>query len=391
MPWKKHSRFKGRFSQRGPEHWQKRFESRRRFDGPPRWKHKQPRVLFFRMAFMFGMMALLVVGGMMALAFLITRLFEGDGRTAVLVWMGGCGLAVALPIMAFGMAMRAWRGIAAPLSEVMHAADAVAEGDLSTRVGEKRPGEFGKLAQSFNRMASELERADQQRRNLTADVAHELRTPLHIIQGNLEGVLDGVYEPSTDHINDTLEETQLLARLVEDLRTLSLAESGQLPMRHEKVSIAELLADVQTSFSGQAEAASIDLRLATNGDVSKMHIMGDMDRLDQVLSNLVANSLQHTPPDGSITLKAKLVDDSVQIQVQDTGKGIAADNLPFIFDRFWRGDKVRTHHEGTGSGLGLAITKQLVVAHNGRISVTSTPDEGTTFTISLPQSKLDAE
>lgn len=391
MPRRNRSCFKGRFDGRGPEHWQRRFESRRRFDGPPRWKHKQPRVLFLRMAFIFGLMALLVVGGMMALAFVITRLFEGDGRTAVLVWMGGCGLAFAMPIMALGLAMRAWKGIAAPLSEVMGAADAVAEGDLSVRVEEQRPGEFGGLARSFNRMASELERADQHRRNLTADVAHELRTPLHIIQGNLEGILDGVYQASPEHINDTLEETQLLGRLVEDLRTLSLAESGQLPMRHEKVFIVELLADVQTSFSGQAEAASIDLRLATNGDVSQLQISGDMDRLDQVVSNLVANSLQHTPPNGSITLKAKLVDDWVQIQVQDTGKGIAADDLPFIFDRFWRGDKVRTHHEGSGSGLGLAITKQLVVAHNGRISVTSTPGTGTTFTISLPQFALHTE
>ena len=389
MPWKKPTRYKRQFSHRGPEYWQQRWHDQRKFEGPSRWRHKQPRVLFFRMAFIFGLMALLVVGGMMALAFVIARLFEGDGRTAVLVWMGGCGLAFALPLLAFGLAMRAWSGIAAPLSEVMGAADAVAEGDLSVRVAETRPGEFGGLARSFNHMAAELERADQQRRNLTADVAHELRTPLHIIQGNLEGILDGVYPASPGHINDTLEETQLLARLVEDLRTLSLAETGQLPMRHEVVSIAELLADVQTSFSGQAEAASIDLGVVTNGDATTMQIMGDMDRLDQVLSNLVANSLQHTPTNGSILLKAKLVDESVQIQVQDSGKGIDAADLPFIFDRFWRGDKARTHHNGSGSGLGLAIAKQLVVAHNGRISVTSTPDEGTTFTISLPQSKLD--
>ncbi len=391
MPWKKQAHYKRRFSHHGPEYWQQRWHDRQNFEGPPRRRNKQPRVLFFRMAFIFGLMALLVVGGMMALAFLITRLFEGDGRTAVLVWMGGCGLAFALPMLAFRLAMQAWRGIAAPLSDVMSAANAVAEGDLSVRVAENRPGEFGGLARSFNHMAAELERSDQQRRNLTADVAHELRTPLHIIQGNLEGILDGVYPASSEHIIDTLEETQLLARLVEDLRTLSLAETGQLPMRREVVSIAELLADVQTSFSGQAEAAGIDLRVVTNGDVTKMRIMGDMDRLDQVLSNLTANSLQHTSAGGSITLKAKLVDDSVQIQVQDTGVGIASADLPYIFDRFWRGDKARTHHDGSGSGLGLAIAKQLVVAHNGRVSVASTPNEGTTFTISLPQTKLDAE
>jgi len=387
MPWKNYPGGDKRpFPHRRPPHDWQRWHAQR---GPRQWRQRRPRFLFFRMASVFGLMALLVVGGMLALAFVMTRLFEGDGKTAVLVWMGGCGLALALPLLAFVLAMRAWRDIAAPLSEVMGAADAVALGDLSTRVAENRPGEFGGLARSFNHMAAELERADQQRRNLTADVAHELRTPLHIIQGNLEGILDGVYPASPEHINDTLEETQLLARLVEDLRTLSLAETGQLPMRREVVSIAELLADVQTSFSGQAESAAVDLRIAISGDATQMSIMGDNDRLDQVLSNLTANSLQHTPSSGSITLKAKLVDDSVQIQVQDTGEGIASEDLPYIFDRFWRGDKARTHHDGSGSGLGLAIAKQLVVAHNGRITVTSTPGAGTTFTISLPQIKLD--
>ena len=173
MPGRRH--FRGK--RRGPDYWQQRWQEQRPNQGPPRWGHKQPRLLFIRMASVFGLMALLVVGGMLALAFVITRLFEGDGRTAVLVWMGGCGLAFALPMLAMSLAMRAWKGIAAPLSEVMRAADAVAEGDLSVRVGENRRGEFGGLARSFNHMASELERADQQRRNLTADVAHELRTP----------------------------------------------------------------------------------------------------------------------------------------------------------------------------------------------------------------------
>ena len=143
-----------------------------------------------------------------------------------------------------------------------------------------------------------------------------------------------------------------MGRLVEDLRTLSLAETGELPMRHEIVSIAELMSDVQTSFSGQAETAGIDLQVSTNGDASKMRIVGDIDRLDQVLSNLVANSLRHTDENGVlIALKAKLVDEDVQIQVQDSGKGIAPEDLPFVFDRFWRGDRARTHSDGAGSGL----------------------------------------
>ncbi|MCP5095168.1 MAG: HAMP domain-containing histidine kinase [Chloroflexi bacterium] len=363
-----------------------KFQKRHRH-GPRRPKHfgKRGRFIFLRFATMFGMMALLVAGGMLALAMLVTRLVDGSGRTAVLVWVGGCGFSVALPMLASVIAMRAWRNIALPLADVMTAADAMASGDLSVRVSEQRPGEFRPLAKSFNRMAGELEQAEQRRRNLTADVAHELRTPLHIIQGNLEGILDGVYEPSEDHINDTLDETRLLARLVEDLRILSLAEAGQLPLVKEPVDVIELLTDVQTSFSGQAAATGIELRVVNMG-VYDTTINGDIDRLDQVLSNLVANALRYTGSNGEILLTAAKSEDGICLQVKDNGAGIDPEVLPYIFDRFWRGNKARTHKDGSGSGLGLAIAKQLVVAHNGRISVESTLGEGTTFTIELPDS-----
>jgi two-component system sensor histidine kinase BaeS len=351
------------------------------------WRHRSKRkrgCLFLRFIWVFGFMVLLVVGGMAALAFLFTRLFGGDGQVAVLVWVGGCGLALALPLLAAGLAIWAFRSIATPLGDVMAAADAVAEGDLGVRVPVRGREEFARLAESFNRMVEELESADRQRRNLTADVAHELNTPLHIIQGNLEGILDDVYVPTEEHISATLDETRLLARLVDDLRTLSLAEAGELPLVWEPVDVTELLADVGTSFSGQAEDAGIDLHLEAVGDPTAMTITGDVGRLDQVLGNLMANALRHTPSGGTITLQADPMDGGVRIIVSDTGEGIPAEDLPAIFDRFWRGDRSRSHASGAGSGLGLAIVKQLVQSHGGRIGVESEPGQGTTFIIELP-------
>ena len=351
--------------------------------GEAHWRRR--RHMFMRFLIFFAFMVLLVAGGMTILALLITRQVGGDSRTAVIVWVGGCGMALALPLLAATLAFRTFRRVANPLAAVMNAADAVAEGDLSVRVPEFSGGnDFTRLANSFNNMTEELERADQQRRNLTADVAHELRTPLHIIQGNLEGVLDGVYEPTPDHIEATLDETRLLSRLVEDLHTLSLADAGQLPLNMEPVLVADLLADVVTSFSGQAEAQEIELRLKTAVLPPNTHITGDAGRLDQVLSNLVVNALRHTPAGGHIMLSAKPVDDAVEITVTDTGEGIAADDLPFVFERFWRGDRARTHSGGAGGGLGLAIAKQIVEAHNGRITVSSIPHENTTFSLNFP-------
>jgi two-component system OmpR family sensor kinase/two-component system sensor histidine kinase BaeS len=355
-------------------HWQNWGERRFR----PDW-HAKRRVLFFRFMGIMAAAVIFFLLGMAGLAYILTSLFGGDAQATALVWVLGCGMALGFPILVGIIAWRSFRSVVNPLAQVMTAADEVAEGDFSVRVPERGSGEFGRLTRSFNRMVSELELADQQRRNLTADVAHELRTPLHIIQGNLEGIADGVYAADEEQIDRLLGETRQLSRLVEDLRTLSLAEAGQLPMKMEQVEVGELLADVATSFSGQAETAGVDLQSSILGE--GLLIQGDAGRLDQVLSNLVANALDHTPRGGQIRISAAPGQDGVQIKVADNGRGIAEEDVPFIFDRFWRGEGARQ----ASSGLGLAIAQQLVQAHGGQIGVESRLNEGTTFTINLPR------
>ncbi|MCP4168324.1 MAG: HAMP domain-containing histidine kinase [Chloroflexi bacterium] len=364
---------------RHPSHW-------------PRWKRRRQGVWFLRFATVFGILLTLVLGGMAAAAFLLANLAGADGSTALLVWFAGCGLALTLPLLAVALATWAFRGFARPLAELMAAADQVADGDLSVRIEEQGPGDIRRFSRSFNHMIEELALADERRRALTADVAHELRTPLHIIQGNLEGVLDGVYEADTEHIQATLDETRALSRLVEDLQTLSLAEAGQLPMAWEQVDVWELLLDVQTSFSGQADAAGILLEVKNdvadpnqNRTYPSLIIKGDYGRLNQVLTNLVANAMRYTEEGGAITLHAHQATESVNLTVTDSGQGILPEQLPYLFDRFWRADPARSHISGAHSGLGLAIAQQLVLAHGGDIQVQSTVGEGTTFEVRLPE------
>ena len=351
---------------------------------PPPKKRRASRFVPFAIFFLIS--AFLFVGGAAAILYLIFSEYSGVRN----IWILLCGAPVVLVLFVIITIFNLYTRFGRPLEQLFNAINAVEEGNLSVRVPENNSDMFSDLIKRFNKMVGKLERAEQQRRNLTADIAHELRTPLHIIQGNLEGIVDGVYQPTPEHVNNTLDETRLLTRLVNDLQTLSLAETGQLPLHPTRFLLADLVNDLTSSFSSQAASQNIDLN--TNIADPNQKLTADYDRLNQVLSNLISNALRHTPEGGTISIETgsgSNEERSVQIVVKDTGAGIAPDDLPFIFDRFWRGDKSRT--ERTHTGLGLAITKQLIHAQNGTIDVQSDglPGKGTTFTIELPHGAME--
>jgi two-component system OmpR family sensor kinase/two-component system sensor histidine kinase BaeS len=322
----------------------------------------------------------LCVGGGSALLYTLFSKYSGVRN----IWLLVCGAPVLFIVLAILTISALYTRYGRPVEQIVNAIDAISEGDLSVRVPEDNSPQFQRIIQRFNKMVGELDRAEQQRRNLTADIAHDLRTPLHIIQGNLEGVVHGVYQPTIEHINSTLDETRLLTRLVNDLQILSLAETGQLPLRPTRFLLADLIQDVAASFVSQARSQGIELE--TNLVDSRQELSADYDRLNQVLSNLVSNALRYTPEGGKISIETGAgshPERSVRITVRDSGAGIPPGDLPFIFDRFWRGD--RSRRERTHSGLGLAITKQLVHAHRGTIEAHSILGKGSTFMIELPE------
>lgn len=345
----------------------------------PPWKRNR-RFIFWRFAVIFGGISILFLAAIGIVMYLVINMLPPE-RPRIGMLIPICGVPLAFMLVSFLLGGLAFRRLGTPFADIMSATDAVAQGDLSVRLRERIPGELGNLARRFNNMVAELERAEGQRRNLTADIAHELRTPLHIIQGDLEGMLDGVYEPTPENITDILDETRLLARLVDDLQTLSLAEAGQLPLHPTRFLLADLLTDAAAGFESRTAAQKVNLRVDVPDPSPELN--ADYDRLLQVLANLLSNALRHTPEKGSITLRGEATDDGARITVSDTGAGIPPEDLPYIFDRFWRGDKSRARTEGS-SGLGLAITRQLVLAHGGTITAESELGVGTTFRIELP-------
>jgi signal transduction histidine kinase len=275
------------------------------------------------------------------------------------------------------------RMVARPLTMLEDGAKAIAGGDFAHRVDVSGSEEMRSVGVAFNEMARKLEEAERLRSNLLADVAHELRHPLQILRGNLQAILDGVYELEMEEIGRLFQQTQHLTRLINDLHELAQAEAQQLPLTLQGVEVGKLVRDVVDIYQPMAASQQVCLQMAPLG--RPVAISADASRLRQALSNLLHNALQHTPANGEIAVAVVENAGQVEIMVRDSGKGISAEQLPHVFDRFYRGDLSRSR-TSSGTGLGLAIAQAITVAHHGQIHVTSDGlNRGSQFVLRLPK------
>ncbi len=311
---------------------------------------------------------------------LVEELFAGFQQavgTAVLVAVA------ASVVVASAVATFVARRIVDPIEAMRQAADRIASGRYGERVPVRSADELGELADQFNRMAASLQRLERARRDLVADVAHELRTPLAGLAGYLEGLLDGVLEPTPELLGRMRREVRRLERLVEDLQELSRVEAGRVELRRRATAVDELLEVVLARLRPQFLDKGVHLSVEVPADLPR--VLADPDRVAQVLTNLLGNALQYTPSGGQVTVRAWAVDGEVAVSVTDTGIGIPAEHLPHIFERFYRVDRSRAR-AGGGTGIGLTIARGLVELHGGRIWASSPgPGRGSTFTFTLPR------
>jgi signal transduction histidine kinase len=367
--------------------WNPRHYSRRHFRQRPPWwpeneqwpPNKGPfrrNPFFRRLGCAFAFISLLLCGLFFAAAAFIGNLlaqtdFSQFTTNIPLIIVFSVLVLVGIGAVGYGV-----RRIFSPLGDLLDAADRVAEGDYSVHVDVRGPREVRSLVRAFNNMASRLHLEDEQRRTLLADVTHELRNPLTVIQGNLEGMLDGVYPSDDAGLRSLLDETVVLSRLMEDLRTLALAESGALKLKKESTDLRVLIRDTASSFQSQMDSTGVTLTIDPGDDLLWVEL--DPGRIRQVLFNLVTNAMRYTPVGGVVSIHYSHDKEHALIEVRDTGSGIPAEELDHIFDRFYKSA------DSGGMGLGLSIAKHLVEAHGGTLAATSNPGLGTTMLVSLP-------
>jgi len=298
-------------------------------------------------------------------------------RTNQALWLATGGAILVALIVGVLLA----RSLTSPVRALTQAAQRVTAGELEQQVKISSSDEIGQLAQAFNQMSKQLAEKDRLRQQMTADIAHELRTPLTVIAGYAESMKEGILAPTEERLSLINNEIEHLQRLVEDLRTLSRADAGELALQRQLLDPGELLNQIAATYSHQVNKKYIALTVDIQPDLPRIHV--DETRLTQVLGNLISNALRYTPEGGKILLSGRQDDGQVVMRISDSGAGMPPEVLSHIFDRFYRSDTSRTESYG-GSGLGLAIAKALVEAHGGRIEVSSNPGRGTVFSVWLP-------
>lgn len=298
-------------------------------------------------------------------------------RTALLrAIVGTAGLA-ALLALATGLGIS--RRITRPVSRLISVTRAMGRGDRSSRVGEiKAPGELRELAAAFDHMADTLDYEDKIRRDLVASVTHELRTPVAVLQAGHEALLDGVTEPSPEELGSLRDEVLRLARMVNDLQAMAAADAAIIQLTREHRDLADIAGSAADSLARRFEAAEVTL----NRGLAPAPVLADERWMHQVVTNLLSNALKFTSAGGVVTIRTRQDGPDSVLEVADTGVGIPADELPYIFDRFWRGQAAA---QTSGSGIGLAIAAELARAHGGTLTAASEPGEGTRFTLTLPR------
>lgn len=324
-------------------------------------------------------------GGMGGMGSMMTDALAQDYLARVNHSLLLAGLAAGALALALGFVL--FRQITAPLDSLTRATRGIAGGDLEARVsvvateGGAGDDEIARLGRSFNAMAENLQRSERARRNMLADVAHELRNPLGIIQSHLEAMLDGVFPTTPEQIASLHDETLLLTRLVDDLRDLALADAGEQSLERVPTDLAALVERVTEAFQVQAAERHITLVCGHGATVPTLPL--DPHRIDQVLRNLISNALRYSPAGAQVTVTLTRDGQAARVEVADTGPGIPPDAVEHVFERFWRADKSRSRESG-GAGLGLAIAAQWVRAHGGQIGVSSQVGRGSTFWFTLP-------